>query len=228
MNTLWIFGDNNSAIFGKTTERRYYHYKKYRNGNFPKTWSEIISSKLNLRLKNLAIKGQSNYDIFEMFAKCCADIKKDDVVIIGWGFIERFRLADEFTQSLISVRPGQFKLGDVNIDECLKGIDLLTIKEMLDNRKQKKIWKEEVYDWENLINLLSKLIGFKILYWTFDNDLQRPHYISGKFDDFRKHLVNLGAEDITAETKGFLTDENFGEIGQAIQSDYFLNYIRTI
>lgn len=225
MNTLWIFGDNNSAVFGKTTERRYYHYKKYRNGMFPKSWSEILSSKLGLRLKNLAIKGQSNYDIFQMFSKCCNDIKKDDTVIIGWGFIERFRLADKFTNTLITIRPNQFKPNDVNIDQCLDGINISTINDTLENREQKEIWREEIYDWENMINLLSELIGFRILYWTFDVDLQRPYYISGEFEDFRKYLVGLGAEDITAETKEFLVDDNFGETGHSIQSDYFFNYI---
>lgn len=228
MNTLWIFGDNNSAIFGKTLERRYYYYKEYRNGNFPKSWSEILSNKLNLRLKNLAIKGQSNYDIFEMFTKCCHDIKPNDTVIIGWGFIQRFRLADKFTSTLITIRPDQFKDTDINIKECLEGIDLYTIKNILENRNQTDIWKDEIHNWENMINLLSRSIGFKILYWTFDKNLQRNYYMSGNFEDFREHLIDLGASDITEETNGSLIDDNFGETGQMVQSSYFFDYINNI
>jgi len=40
MNKLWVFGDNNSAIFGKTKERRFKYYKEYRGGTFPKSWSK--------------------------------------------------------------------------------------------------------------------------------------------------------------------------------------------
>ena len=29
MKRLWIFGDNNSAVFGKTKERRFKYYKEY-------------------------------------------------------------------------------------------------------------------------------------------------------------------------------------------------------
>jgi hypothetical protein len=82
MKRLWVFGDNNSAIFGKTKERRFKFYKKYRNGVFPKSWSELLASTLNLELKNLAVQGQSNYDIFDMFCNVINDIKKDDIVII--------------------------------------------------------------------------------------------------------------------------------------------------
>ena len=68
-----------------------------------------------------------------------------------------------------------------------------------------------------------KLIGFKIVYWTFDSTLNKSHYIST--NDFRMDLVQRGAEDITLETNGKLIDDNFGERGHLIQFNYFLNHI---
>ncbi len=118
MNKLWIFGDNNSAIFGKTKERRFKYYKEYRNGVFPKTWSELLSKELNLELRNMAVSGQSNYDIFDMFCKCINQIQKDDIVIIGWGYINRFRLVDETTNSFVTIRSNQFKADDINNRHC--------------------------------------------------------------------------------------------------------------
>jgi hypothetical protein len=223
MNRLWVFGDNNSAIFGKTKERRFKYYKEYRNGQFPKTWSELLSKELNLELKNMAVSGQSNYDIFDMFCRCVEQIKKDDMVIIGWGYVERFRLVDEATNGFVTIRPNQFKPEHINNPALLNGIDINVVDSILKNRKNTH-WINEVYNWETIINLLSKYIGFKVIYWTFDIELNKPYYIST--DDFRKDLIKCGAEDITLESNGKLIDNNFGEKGHLVQFEYFLKNIK--
>ncbi len=223
MKRLWVFGDNNSAIFGRTIERRYKYYKEFRNGNFPPTWSEMLAKSLNLQLKNLAVKGQSNYDIFEMFCRCAEQIKKDDIVIIGWSYVQRFRLVDDATNTFVSVRPNQFKSEHVNIPSMLNGIDIHTIDSILKNRLNSE-WCNEITNWEIIINLLSKYIGFKVLYWTFDESINKPHYISIK--NFREYLISNGAEDFTMESGGILNDDNFGEKGQLVQFQYFLNHLQ--
>lgn len=220
MNKLWIFGDNNSAIFGRTKERRFKYYKEYRNGIFPKTWSELLSNELNLELKNMAVSGQSNYDIFDMFCKCVEQIKKDDIIIIGWGYIQRFRLVDETTNQFITIRPNQFKSEHIDNPALLNGINIDVVNSILNNRKNTQ-WINEIYNWEMIINLLSNYVGFKIIYWTFDTSLNRPYYIST--NDFRNDLIKKGAEDITWETNRKLIDDNFGEKGHFIQFQYFLN-----
>jgi hypothetical protein len=222
MSNLWIFGDNSSAIFGETKERRYYYYNQYRKGKFPKTWSELLSEKLNLHLKNYAIGGQSNYDIFEWFCKLSTSIKKDDVVIIGWSAIENFRLVNRENGEFITIRPKALK--HVNEIGFLDGINLTTIDEIHNNRIN-ETWNIELFNWENLINLLSKTIGFKIYYWTFDIKTHKPYYIGGKVSNLYEHLKTIGAETITVETNNQLTDNQFGEIGQRIQYEYFLKHI---
>lgn len=222
MNKLWVFGDNASAIFGKTKERRFKYYKEYRNGSFPKTWSELLSKELGYDLRNMAVFGQSNYDIFDMFCKCIEQIKKDDIVIIGWGHVQRFRLVDESTNSFVTIRPNQFKEDCINNPSFLNGVDINVINSILNNRSNSE-WINEVYNWESVINLLSKIIGFKIVYWTFDTALNKSYYIST--NDFRMDLIKQGAEDITSETNGKLIDDNFGENGHIIQFEYFLNHI---
>jgi hypothetical protein len=219
MSTLWVFGDNNSSIFGRTKERRFKYYKEYRKGKFPKSWSELLSKELNLYLKNMAVSGQSNYDIFYMFCKCAEQIKKNDIVIIGWSYVQRFRLIDNNTNSFVTIRPNQFKPEHINKPTLLNGIDINLINSILKNRENTE-WINEVYSWEIIINLLSNYIGFKPIYWTFDKVLNKSYYIST--DDFRNDLIKMGAEDITSETNGELIDDNFGEKGQLVQFDYFL------
>lgn len=222
MSSLWIFGDNASAIFGKTKERRFKYYKEYRNGKFPKTWSELLSKELGLKLRNMAIGGVSNYDIFDMFCKCAEQIKKDDVVIIGWSYFQRFRLVNETANTFVTIRPNQFKPEHINNSKLLNGIDIDVVNSILNNRTNIE-WINEVYSWEAIINLLSKLIGFKILYWTFDTTLNKSYYIST--NNFRETLLSNGAEDFTMETNGKLVDDNFGEKGHTVQFKYFLNHI---
>ncbi len=222
MNRLWVFGDNASSIFGRTKERRYEYYRRLRNDNFPPSWSELLSSKLNLKLNNYAIEGQSNYDIFEWFCKASNKIQKDDIVIIGWANIQNYRLYDEYTESFITVRP--YAINNPNTPRLLNGIELETINQISRNRVNKK-WANEIDNWMNLINGYHQLKGFKLFYWTFDQTLNRPGFIGAEHNDLRSYLISLGAEDIRMETNGLLNDDHFGEKGHLIQSEYFYKFI---
>lgn len=223
MDSLWVFGDNSSSIFGQTKERRFIRYLKFREGKFPKTWSELLSSKLNLKLKNYAIQGQTNYDIFEWFLKLLPNIKKNDIVIIGWTDKQRFRLINPTTNEFVSVRPESTNyIG--NPTGILNSVSVTSLDEYCNNRKLEG-WSSEIYNWENSINYLSQLIGFKIYFWTFHDEQQKSHYISNMVN-FKNYLIKSGAEDITTETKGVLVDQDFGEMGHIILSEYFYKKIK--
>ncbi len=222
MITLWIFGDNSSSIFGRTKERRFEFYKKHRGGEFPVSWSELLSNKLSLKLNNYAIAGQTNYDIFEWFCKMSTNFKENDIILIGWSDTVRFRLYDENTKDYITIRPNAIKYS--NHPKILNGISLNTLDEVLKNRLSKK-WIEEVNNWETLIKNYCELKKCNVFFWTFNSDLNKPHYIGGNHDNFREHLISMGAEDITTETNGKLNDDHFGEKGHFIQSEYFYTFL---
>jgi len=222
MNRLWVFGDNSSCIFGKTKERRFEYYRRYRNGNFPSSWSEILSNKLDFKLNNYAVAGQSNYDIFEWFCKMSTNLQENDIVLIGWSFVQRFRLYDEHSMDYITIRPNA--LTHSNVPTLLNGISLDTVNQTLENRNNSK-WIEEVNNWEILINNYCQLKKCKVFYWSFDEKLNKQHYIGGLHPNFRDYLISIGAEDITKETNGQLIDNNFGEKGHLIQSEYFHTFL---
>ena len=222
MRKIWVFGDNSSCIFNRTKERRFQYYERYRNGKFPISWSEILSNNLGLKLNNYAVQGQSNYDIFEWFSRMSINFQENDIVLIGWTSVERFRLYDEFSKDYVSIRPNALKYS--NVPDLLNGVSLESVNEILKNRKNNK-WYEEIDAWEFLINEYCKLKKCFIFYWTFDQKLNKPHYIGGSHDDFREYLIYIGAEDITKETKQTLTDLHFGEVGHQVQAQYFLNHI---
>ena len=86
-------------------------------------------------------------------------------------------------------------------------------------------WVEEVSNWEILINNYCQLKKCKVFYWSFDEKLNKQHYIGGLHPNFRDYLISIGAEDITKETNGQLIDNNFGEKGHLIQSEYFHTFL---
>ena len=105
----------------------------------------------------------------------------------------------------------------------LNGIDINVVDSILSNRNNSH-WLDEICGWETIVNLLSKHIGFNVVYWTFDPSIYKSYYIST--NNFRNDLMALGAEDFTMETNGKLVDSNFGERGHIIQFEYFLNNIK--
>jgi len=222
MNRLWVFGDNSSCVFGKTKERRFEYYKKYRNDNFPISWSELLSNKINFKLNNYAIEGQSNYDIFEWFCKTSNRFQQNDIVLIGWSNIRNYRLVDQHSGDYVTVRPNVIKKS--NDLKFLNGIELNTIDEISNNRNNNK-WIEEINAWEVLIKGYCQLKGCKVLFWSFDEKLNKPSYIGGEHKNLRDYLISIGAEDIFAETNSLLNDKHFGEKGHFIQSEYFHTFL---
>ena len=93
-NTLWIFGDSFSAPLSHKLNRywssEYIRYLGYHPSIFP----ELIARDLNLYLKNMAEPGIGNESIIDTISLNLTNIKKDDLVIIGWSAPTRWRFAD--------------------------------------------------------------------------------------------------------------------------------------
>jgi hypothetical protein len=213
MAKLYVFGCSYSALYGvkqlnNPTINAYY---KFRGDSFPQTWSEILSKDLNLELVNLADWGSDNYSIFENFCKVVDDIKEDDIVIIGWTEVTRFRLFSEKSNS--------FKY--INVWDIKKNLDLINvseevIKEIIVNRDNQR-WSKEVYNWMGVINRLSKSIGFKMHHWSFFIDFPDLYIIND--------ILQLGAKTIGHETNDEIPDWHFGEKGHEVQAEYFKNLL---
>lgn len=215
MNNLFIFGCSYSSIYyeGLEIDVNLKKYYEFRNGNFPKTWSELLANELELNLVNTAMWGISNYDIFEKFCQKIDDINKNDIVIVGWTEVNRFRLYSEKNDSLISVN-----VWGINDEKKFGSISQNLIEEIIINRSDCDSWINEVYSWMKLIDKLSELIGFKLYYWSFSKDF--PEICI--YND----LIDLGAENIITETNNVVLNGHFGEIGHIVQYNYFKDIIK--
>jgi len=212
MNTLHTFGCSYTARFETSGNlAQYIKYKEYRGGSYPKIWPELLSEKLNLKLNNAAVGGASNYEILQAFCDNVDKFQEGDIVIIGWSYIERFRVVDYFDGTFVKVGAGYAAE--------LYNISKNTIDEMLFNRAHEK-WLEEVQSWEKAIRKLCNSLKVQLVFWSFDSNIYK--------DNLDFDLVQLGAETIAAETGGKVHDMHYGEKGHIVQYEYFLQLLNKL
>ncbi len=214
MDKLYIFGCSHSAVHNdvvlKNPDMKKYY--EYRGGNFPSTWSELLARNLKLELVNTAKWGSDNYRIFETFCNKIDEIEDSDTVIIGWSGVSRFSLYSEKYNILSSVNAWSANINDEFVD-----ISKQTVDELLINRDNSR-WIEEVYSWMKIIEKLSKLIGFRVYFWSFFNEFQEL-YIA-------HDIIKLGGEHIITETNGEVANYHLGERGHIVQSHYVANMLK--
>lgn len=197
---LWTFGDSFSCNFYSD----FYYVKKYTEfkGYVPKIYSEIISDEFNCELKNFAICGDNNYNIFHTFINQIDNIKNDDIVIIQFSSVYRYRLIDkndEFS-SVAAYWDGGYDKFNESKDSIIE-IGL--------NRMSEK-YKEEIDDWIRIAKLLLK--NNKLIFWSpFNESTGNPNM-----------LPYYKLSDITTETNNKVNDHHYGEDGHKDISNFIL------
>jgi hypothetical protein len=212
MNKLFVFGDSYSAHYDSNNQF-FVDYVKYLNGELlPEIWPVLLSKKLNLQLENVGICGACNYTIFEDFCKKSHNISENDVIIIGWSSLERFRFYDDRTKFFKCYVP-QF-----NDTHTIKNVSKHTVEEIFYNRSYDE-WVNEVRSWENLIKKLQSMIKFKLILWSFDVRINHIYF------NFYTELINRGAKTIKQETNNKINDGHYGKMGHIQQSEFFYEKI---
>ena len=203
--TLWIFGDSFSTPFDNKIvgqwATEYCNWKGY----IPKHFGDIIGNELGVDVKHFGIGGIDNDTIFETILKQVPNIRKGDMVIIGWSNVLRFRLVDS---------DGKFKTIVPNfIDDALKCFDNIsksTIEEIVVNRTH-HLYKGELYTKVEFLNFLFK--DMKLIQWT-------PFLWDGIRILGFKHI-----NTILMETNGEIEDGHYSEIGHVEISKKFIDML---
>lgn len=202
---IWIFGDSFSTPFEKQEigawATPYIEWKGYR----PKTFGEIIGEELELEVIHLAVGGSDNDTIFETILKHAPSIKKEDIVIIGWSSVERFRVGN-LENRFVTIIP------NFRLHHTLSFLSESTIDEMLVNRTL-PTYKEELYQRIIFLNWLFR--DMKLIQWTpFLYDKIRIY-------GFTSDTVST----ILKETKGEIWDGHYSEPGHRYIADNFLSLL---
>lgn len=235
-NTLWTFGCSFTADWhplGNTPPNNYDKYKIWRGGTLPKVWPTILGECIGYNVKNLGKGASSNDMIFKTLCHNVSDIKKGDIVVVGWTSMLRALFANKYTE----------QLQDILVAQEYPEFDKNFLDYYFVNRSE-FAWIEQVYSYIEIINELAKHKEFKVFYWTSDKNIFE--YIFENFNDidntqfiFNRTLKNYCLIHYTTylnkygfktkiidETKGSVEDCHNGEIGHKIQAKIIYNHLK--
>ena len=251
MGALHLFGD--SFTEGHLLDKTFHPYKEwklYRGGELPLCWGDLLSKKLNMVMKNHAVGGMSNSEIFQKICKHSDEFEKDDIVIINWSYPSRFRWASCSDENN---KCRWVRLGGAPHDGTVISEDTRT-----DIALQKTLIPciEEIYEHEKLIYEYSKSKKFEVFFWSADIDIinnlpseklidrkyilhdeinslpliiQGENYIRINRPELKRTIFDVfhqyGAVTVGEETNWEVQDYHLGEKGHIIQSELFYKYI---
>jgi len=205
---IWIFGDSYSAPFDSIGvglwAEEYIKWKGY----VPKTFGDNLANKLNTEVRNFALGGSDNYTIFESIIKNVPEFKKDDIVIVGWSSMTRFRLVNDNDKFV-------FILPNINNSKLISDVSQKTINEILVNRTKPSYFEEFKVKFD-FLNWLLKDMTF--IQWTpfIENFLVHKYVLGFVKED--KTYVNI-------ETNGLVNDTHYSELGHIELTDDFMELI---
>jgi hypothetical protein len=188
--TIWTFGDSFTESFSDNKVDWVKSYCDWK-GYIPKVYGEVISDKMDLGLMNLGKGGSDNYSIFQSVCNSVNNIQPNDIIIIGWSSVFRFRLAN-VSNAWKVVLPA-FPKNLMN----LESISQTTIDEILANRTH-NLYMEEVNSWMKLLNFTFS--NNKIIHWT--------PFTPGVSHNYFRNLTT-----IRRETNGDIDDGHYSETG---------------
>lgn len=250
MDKLWTFGCSFTAEYDLIDglhfpyQNYYDEYKKWRGGELPKIWVNILGEHINYKIMNCAIGGSSNYTILNQFSNVSHLIEKDDILIFGWTSLTRFTVVNVVENIFHNVLPMGSNNQNTNLSDN-------TINEILINRTH-SLWSKEVESFIYLINNFCKSVGAEVYHWTSDDRIFNieNHFINNKqfivvkdeealnnlSNTNRHNLLNYMVSPkhygdkfiakISDETNGQIPDLHLGEYGHTFQAYLFFNHIK--
>jgi hypothetical protein len=206
-------------------------YRNWRlNQELPKIWPEIVADCLGLDLDNHGWPGSSVYKIFDRFCKQSNKFTKDDVVILEWTRIHRFRLySDGYFPTILPIF-------NPNIDNGSQPISKKGIIEFQVIRTEQP-WINEIYSFMKLAKEICDSIGCELYFWSADDYILNKEDINIKKNwktlgveskcDLTQFLrLTKGAHTIYEETNGVVDDQqHYGEMGHKIMGELFCDEI---
>ena len=188
MSKLWVFGDSFTAGNGCLHNEA---YTKYKESDDDLVWPEITANTLNLELINRGVGAYSNDKIIDTIIEDYNLINKNDLIIIGSTFYNRFDIPNNNT--LLTLSPTN--LPDSNQELLLHFIsimdsDLLKKRHKLriDFLKQQLIKEEAkclIWEVETHWNLYENI---KI---ATEDKIKDYHWSYKGHKDFANYILNI-------------------------------------
>ena len=205
MNKLWVFGDSFSIPFNK-----YPWYCEFK-GYTPMTYYEIVANRYDMDVECHGIGGADNRSILDSIIPYLEQIKKNDLIIIGWTDWFRIRIVGDNGQ-WERLNPSHLNQPTIN----LKNFSNKTIKELIINRESIKYIQE--------MNDLIKLIKF-----TFRDNIVIDWCWIDEDNVLNCSIPHIGRQvTIKEETNDLIGDYHWGEEGHINLSKAIINHLTPI
>jgi hypothetical protein len=241
MNKLWTFGCSFTAewfpVGLKGITSNYDLYMSWRGGTLPDVWPTLLANKLNMKINNMAIGGNSNYGIINQFYDVCDQIKENDIIIFGWTQVSRFIMAN-FKEEIMN------HVLVCETDYSGTYLSKKSLEEIFYNRTH-PLWVNEVHKWIFMTNAYANKVGAKIYHWTSDSNIFDKN---SKFANDEKYIIiknekypnydllgylslpchykcNDYIAKISDETKNLVMDNHMSEYGHKMQAEYLYDHI---
>lgn len=190
---IYAFGDSFTNCYNDLNANWVLEYINWK-GYTPKSYIDLISEHYGIENLNFAEQGNDNHSIFESILKNHNRFEKEDIILINWSPIERFRVLDS-NKNWRRIIPNVF---ENEIEKNLHSLSKNTLFEMLVNRSHQK-YADELNVWIEFIDYVFK--DLKIIQWTTPKK-------------FYLNVYNLpGYETITMETKKEIINGHYSEKG---------------
>jgi hypothetical protein len=232
MNKLWCFGDSFTAgdgckVFSIGVQPNTIQYRKFLNkkdDEHIKLFADIVAEHFGLESINLGQSGAGNEKILDSLLSNIHLISKDDYVIFGVSYFQRFDIDGMNPSDFSSINVNSLLDNPNNEDMITNSLSRKGLMEIVINRASKKFENRLLRQIKGISYILKQL-SKNVYVWTNDHYLDEQK--SGLFQlPTGYHTLShfLGEVDITAHTNKVICDGHFSEIGHVIFANDVIKY----
>jgi hypothetical protein len=203
--------------------------QKFNGGKEYEIWYEIVAKELGMDVETFGKSGSCNYAIFERICRNIDLINENDIVIINWTVVERYRvatgnrnadyvtilatyMAEEHGKWIYESTKKMLDKADVSVESAV---------EIGFNRyKFNPLFQNEINSWSYFIYTYLKSKNVNVIFWGLT--LMQPYYF---MDAYQPIIEKEGL--IHHETNNEIKDWHFGVSGNKLFADFVIKKIET-
>jgi hypothetical protein len=245
-NTVWVFGDSFSEDVESLPDGngRVDYVNNYLNGVPYKIWQKKVAEALGYDYQNRAAlsgkkfnylgSGNSNDQMYLNICEYASQIKKGDIVLVGFTDIHRVQVPREDGE-IISLTPHIVNKTDL---PHLSDFDLKRYTANIIDRGN-PYYVYELLQRFKLVETLADKVGFSLYYWYWGSPLTHNakqvdtsrwlnYQVLGSWKDIGTYCAENNTElhSIEVETNGNIVDGHWGVRGNKTVFNIFYPYIK--
>jgi len=232
MNKLWCFGDSFTAgdgckIFITGTHLNTIEYRKFLNkkeDEHIKLFGDIVAEHFNLECINLGWSGAGNEKILDTLLSNIHLISKDDYVIFGVSYFQRFDVDGMNPSDFSSININSLLNNPNNDNMVTDSLSRNALMEIVVNRASKRFENRLLRQIKG-INYILKQLSKNVYIWTNDHYLDEQQ--SGLFqlpNGYHNLSQFLSENSIESHTNKVVCDGHLSEIGHMVLANDIIKY----